>query len=94
MTLSFLDVLLPVEKRVDMCDPVFSASSLCKLKAWFLHQVRLYDISAQRRPVIAIDFQGTAIKAVSEDLDGYTIYVGNGSGDLASFDMRTGFYYL
>ncbi|KAL5543969.1 hypothetical protein UlMin_007753 [Ulmus minor] len=54
------------------------------------HQVRLYDISAQRRPVISFDFLETAIKSVAEDIDGYTIYVGNGSGDLAAFDMRTG----
>ncbi|CAL8109086.1 unnamed protein product [Prunus armeniaca] len=54
------------------------------------HEVRLYDISAQRRPVISFDFRETAIKSVAEDLDGYTIYVGNGSGDLASFDIRTG----
>ncbi|KAL6297673.1 hypothetical protein ACE6H2_005815 [Prunus campanulata] len=54
------------------------------------HEVRLYDISAQRRPVISFDFRETAIKSVVEDLDGYTIYVGNGSGDLASFDIRTG----
>ncbi|KAF3436842.1 hypothetical protein FNV43_RR19595 [Rhamnella rubrinervis] len=54
------------------------------------HQVRLYDISAQRRPVISFDFRETPIKAVAEDLDGYTIYLGNGSGDLAAVDMRTG----
>nr|GLL31842.1 WD repeat-containing protein 74-like [Ipomoea trifida] len=54
------------------------------------HQVRLYDISAQRRPVISIDFREAPIRAVAEDLDGWTVYVGNGSGDLASFDMRTG----
>ena len=53
-------------------------------------QVRLYDISAQRRPVISFDFRETPIKAVAEDQDGYTIYIGNGSGDLASVDMRTG----
>ncbi|KAJ6339622.1 hypothetical protein OIU77_007550 [Salix suchowensis] len=53
------------------------------------HQVRLYDISAQRRPVLSFDFRETAIKAVTEDQDGHTIYIGNGSGDLASFDMRT-----
>ncbi|KAG6410195.1 hypothetical protein SASPL_128247 [Salvia splendens] len=54
------------------------------------HQVRLYDISAQRRPVISIDFRETSITSVSEDIDGNTIYLGNGSGDLASFDIRTG----
>jgi ribosome biogenesis protein NSA1 len=54
------------------------------------HQVRLYDISAQRRPIISFDFKETPIKAVTEDLDGHTVYVGNGSGDLASFDIRTG----
>ncbi|PSS02960.1 WD repeat-containing protein [Actinidia chinensis var. chinensis] len=54
------------------------------------HQVHLYDISAQRRPVISIDFRESAIKAVAEDLDGNTVYIGTGSGDLASFDMRTG----
>lgn len=54
------------------------------------HQVRLYDISAQRRPVLSIDFRETPIKAVTEDLDGHTIYIGNGSGDLASYDIRTG----
>ncbi|XWS60298.1 hypothetical protein CRYUN_Cryun07bG0024300 [Craigia yunnanensis] len=54
------------------------------------HQVRLYDVSAQRRPVISFDFRETPIKAVTEDLDGHTIYIGNGSGDLASVDIRTG----
>ncbi|KAJ6882443.1 WD repeat-containing protein 74-like isoform X2 [Populus alba x Populus x berolinensis] len=54
------------------------------------HQVHLYDISAQRRPVLSFDFRETAIKAITEDQDGHTIYTGNGSGDLASFDMRTG----
>ncbi|GMN64373.1 hypothetical protein TIFTF001_033449 [Ficus carica] len=54
------------------------------------HQVRLYDISAQRRPVISFDFRETPIKAVAEDLDGCTVYVGNGSGDLSAFDIRTG----
>ncbi|MCL7037734.1 hypothetical protein MKW94_026016 [Papaver nudicaule] len=54
------------------------------------HQVRLYDISAQRRPVISFAFRATAIKSVTEDLDGHTIYFGTGGGDLASVDMRTG----
>ncbi|KAJ6748442.1 hypothetical protein OIU79_029534 [Salix purpurea] len=54
------------------------------------HQVHLYDISAQRRPVLSFDFRETAIKVVTEDQDGHTLYIGNGSGDLASFDMRTG----
>ncbi|KAI3986427.1 hypothetical protein MKX01_037709 [Papaver californicum] len=54
------------------------------------HQVRLYDISAQRRPVISFDFRETAIKSITEDLDGHTIYFGTGGGDLASVDMRTG----
>lgn len=54
------------------------------------HEVRLYDISAQRRPVISFDFRETPIKAVAEDLDGNTVYIGNGSGDLASLDIRTG----
>ncbi|GKV05442.1 hypothetical protein SLEP1_g17456 [Rubroshorea leprosula] len=54
------------------------------------HQVRLYDISAQRRPVISFDFRETPIKAVTEDLDGHTVYIGNGCGDLASVDIRTG----
>ncbi|XP_050375947.1 uncharacterized protein LOC126793457 [Argentina anserina] len=54
------------------------------------HEVRLYDISAQRRPVISVNFRETPIKAIAEDSDGHTIYVGNGSGDLASIDIRTG----
>lgn len=54
------------------------------------HQVRLYDMAAQRRPVMSFDFRETPIKAVAEDPDGNTIYIGNGSGDLASFDIRTG----
>ncbi|ESQ33938.1 hypothetical protein EUTSA_v10007651mg [Eutrema salsugineum] len=54
------------------------------------HQVRLYDVSAQRRPVLSFDFRETAITAISEDPDGHTIYVGNASADLASFDIRTG----
>ncbi|CAL0304592.1 unnamed protein product [Lupinus luteus] len=54
------------------------------------HQVRLYDISAQRRPVLSFDFRETPIKAVDADIDGYSVYVGNGTGDMASFDIRTG----
>ncbi|XP_056848704.1 uncharacterized protein LOC108818648 isoform X2 [Raphanus sativus] len=54
------------------------------------HQVRLYDVSAQRRPVLSFDFLETAITAVSEDPDGHTVYVGNASADLAAFDIRTG----
>ncbi|KAJ0751063.1 putative transcription factor WD40-like family [Helianthus annuus] len=54
------------------------------------HEVRLYDMSAQRRPVMSFDFRETPIKAVTEDVDGNTIYIGNGSGDLASVDIRTG----
>lgn len=54
------------------------------------HLVHLYDISAQRRPILSLNFRETAIKAIAEDQDGHTIYVGNGSGDLGSFDIRTG----
>ncbi|KAH9328844.1 hypothetical protein KI387_000952 [Taxus chinensis] len=54
------------------------------------HEVRLYDIAAQRRPTLSFSFQEHPIKVVEEDLDGYTVYVGTGSGDVASFDMRTG----
>ncbi|GMH07880.1 hypothetical protein Nepgr_009720 [Nepenthes gracilis] len=54
------------------------------------HQIRLYDASIQRRPVLSFDFKEVPIKAVAEDLDGHTIYFGNGSGDLASIDIRTG----
>ncbi|CAO2839690.1 unnamed protein product [Amaranthus hypochondriacus] len=54
------------------------------------HQVRLYDLSAQRRPVLSVDFRESCIKSVAEDIDGHTIYLGNGSGDLASLDIRTG----
>ncbi|KAJ6821182.1 WD repeat-containing protein 74 [Iris pallida] len=54
------------------------------------NQIRLYDISAQRKPVISVTFRESPIKAVAEGLDGYTVYAGTGSGDLASFDMRTG----
>uniref|UniRef100_A0ACD5U7E0 Uncharacterized protein n=1 Tax=Avena sativa TaxID=4498 RepID=A0ACD5U7E0_AVESA len=54
------------------------------------HQVRLYDTASQRRPVISVDFREAPIKAVVEDPDGHTVYIGTGTGDLASFDMRTG----
>jgi len=54
------------------------------------HQVRLYDIAAQRRPILSFDFREYPIKVIKEDLDGYTVFVGTGSGDLASFDTRTG----
>ncbi|KAI8018851.1 Ribonuclease J [Camellia lanceoleosa] len=53
------------------------------------HQVHLYDISAQRRSVLSFDFREFPIKAVAKDLDGNTIYIGNGSGSLASVDLRT-----
>lgn len=54
------------------------------------HQVRLYDISSQRRPVVSFDFRETPIKALAADENGYAIYVGNGAGDLACVDIRTG----
>ncbi|PKA62495.1 hypothetical protein AXF42_Ash009382 [Apostasia shenzhenica] len=54
------------------------------------YQIRLYDISAQRRPVLSVDFRESPVKVIAEDLDGHTVYVGTGTGDLASFDMRTG----
>ncbi|KAH7561161.1 hypothetical protein ACOSP7_016240 [Xanthoceras sorbifolium] len=54
------------------------------------HQVRLYDTSAQRRPVMSFDFRETPIKAIAEEPESYNIYIGNGSGDLASVDIRTG----
>lgn len=54
------------------------------------HQIRLYDVCAQRRPVLAVDFLESPIKAVEVNSDGYMIFVGTGNGELASFDMRTG----
>lgn len=57
-------------------------------------QVRLYDTSVQRRPVISVDFRETPIKAVAEDLEGHKIYIGNGSGDLAAIDIRTGMNFM
>ncbi|KAM7264981.1 hypothetical protein ACFE04_002664 [Oxalis oulophora] len=54
------------------------------------HQVRLYDISSQRRHVLSFDYKEAPIKAIAEDSDGNTIFIGTGSGDLASFDIRTG----
>ena len=56
----------------------------------FLDQIRLYDISAQRRPTISFDYLESPIKAVEADSNGYSIFVGTGNGDLATFDMRTG----
>lgn len=56
----------------------------------FLNQIRLYDISAQRRPTISFDYLESPIKAVEADSNGYSIFVGTGNGDLATFDMRTG----
>lgn len=53
-------------------------------------QIRLYDIEAQRRPIMSFDYGESPIKSLTLDGDGYTIYVGTGSGDLACFDMRTG----
>ncbi|MCO5553177.1 hypothetical protein L7F22_006698 [Adiantum nelumboides] len=54
------------------------------------HQVRLYDVGAMRRPVMAFDFLESPIKAVEADTDGNTVFVGTGNGDLVSFDMRSG----
>lgn len=39
---------------------------------------------------MSFDFQESPIKAVTEDVDSYAIYLGTGAGDLATFDMRTG----
>ncbi|KAJ4712537.1 WD repeat-containing protein 74-like [Melia azedarach] len=54
------------------------------------HQVHLYDTSAQRRPIMSFDFRETPIKAVAAEPESYNIYIGNGSGDLASVDIRMG----
>ncbi|KAE8798117.1 WD repeat-containing protein 74 [Hordeum vulgare] len=54
------------------------------------HQVRLYDTASQRRSVVSVDFRESPIKAVVGDPDGHTVYIGTATGDLASFDMRTG----
>ncbi|XP_009776214.1 uncharacterized protein [Nicotiana sylvestris] len=88
----------PPKNSLDIFTPTWftSATFLCKddhrkfVAGTNSHQVRLYDIAAQRRPVISFDFRETPIKAVAEDMDGQTIYIGNGSGDLASIDIRTG----
>lgn len=53
-------------------------------------QVRLYDTASQRRPVVSVDFRESPIKAVAADPNGHDVYIGTGTGDLASFDMRTG----
>lgn len=53
-------------------------------------QVRLYDTALQRRPAISVDFRESPIKAVAADPNGHDVYIGTGTGDLASFDMRTG----
>ncbi|KAK4349684.1 hypothetical protein RND71_032439 [Anisodus tanguticus] len=88
----------PVKNSLGIFTPTWftSATFLCKddhrkfVAGTNSHQVRLYDISAQRRPVVSFDFRETPIKAVAEDVDGHTIHIGNGSGDLASVDIRTG----
>lgn len=56
----------------------------------YVFQVRLYDTALQRRPAISVDFRESPIKAVAADLNGHDVYIGTGTGDLASFDMRTG----
>jgi ribosome biogenesis protein NSA1 len=53
-------------------------------------QVRLYDTALQRRPAISVDFRNSPIKAVAADPNGHAVYIGTGTGDLASYDMRTG----
>ncbi|XP_060168076.1 uncharacterized protein LOC132598932 [Lycium barbarum] len=88
----------PAKNSLGIFTPTWftSATFLCKddhrkfVAGTNSHQVRLYDISAQRKPVASFDFRETPIKAVAVDVDGHTIYIGNGSGDLASFDIRTG----
>ncbi|KAJ4963468.1 hypothetical protein NE237_023407 [Protea cynaroides] len=88
----------PRKNSLDIFTPTWftAATFLCKedhrkiVAGTNSHQVRLYDISSQRRPVISIDFRESPITALTEDLDGYTVYFGTGSGDLASVDMRTG----
>ncbi|ONM57568.1 Transducin/WD40 repeat-like superfamily protein [Zea mays] len=52
--------------------------------------VRLYDTALQRRPAISVEFKESPIKAVAADPNGHDVYIGTGTGDLASFDMRTG----
>ncbi|KAF3323782.1 WD repeat-containing protein [Carex littledalei] len=88
----------PRPNNLGICIPTwFTASTfLCKddhrkiVAGTSQHQVRLYDITSQRRAVISIDFRESPIKAVREDTDGHTVYVGTAIGDLASFDIRTG----
>ncbi|KAK4352841.1 hypothetical protein RND71_028359 [Anisodus tanguticus] len=86
----------PAKNSLGIFTPTWftSATFLCKddhrkfVAGTNRHQVRLYDISAQRRPVVSFDFRETPIKAIAKDVDGHTIYIGNGFGDLASIDIR------
>ena len=42
--------------------------------------------------MMMFDYGESPIKTIAPDGDGYMVYVGSGSGDLACFDMRTGKY--
>ncbi|GBG81275.1 hypothetical protein CBR_g31949 [Chara braunii] len=53
------------------------------------HEVRLYDTSGPRRPVVVLPYGETAIKALAVEPGDNAVYVGNAAGDLVCFDMRT-----
>ncbi|GAQ80659.1 hypothetical protein KFL_000590120 [Klebsormidium nitens] len=54
------------------------------------HQLRLYDVKAQRRPVMVMEYGELPIWSVAEDPSGHVVYAGNSTGDIVSFDLRTG----
>lgn len=54
------------------------------------HTWRLYDVAAQRRPVMVVPFGESSIKSIAASRDGFSLFLGNGTGNLAQFDIRTG----
>ncbi|XP_022818970.1 WD repeat-containing protein 74 [Spodoptera litura] len=52
--------------------------------------VRLYDSRAQRRPVIAVDFEKMAATCITNSFDERQVLVGFGRGQLHQVDLRKG----
>eukprot|EP00884_Botryococcus_braunii_P019892 jgi/Botrbrau1/6587/Bobra.0189s0014.1 len=54
------------------------------------HKIRIYDVKAQRRPVLEIPFGESRVTSLAADIDGYRVWAGNAVGALRAVDLRVG----
>lgn len=64
--------------------------SICQSVTLSVSQVRVYDPSCQRRPVLEAEFGEVPLTALSVPPGENSVVVGNTHGQLATLDLRKG----